>query len=83
MNNLNLMLTIYLGYIGKLVESMDKKLLTIKIIERSKSLRNKVIVWISQMARGIREMLSYAHTGIREWQSIETRDKNKQLSLKL
>lgn len=83
MNNLNLMLTIYLGYIGKLVESIDKKLLTIKIIERSKSLRNKVVVWISQMARGIKEMLSYAHTGIRQWQTIETREKYKQLCLKI
>ena len=82
-NNLNLILTVHMGYMSKLVEAIDKKLLTIKIIERSKSLRNKIIVWLSQMARGIKEILSYAHTGIKEWQHIETRDKYKQLCFKL
>ena len=44
MNNLNLMLTIHLGHIGKLAESIDKKLLVYKIIEISKSIRSKKIV---------------------------------------
>ena len=83
MNNLNLLLTIHLGHIGKLIEVIDKKLLTIKIILRSKSLRNKVVIWISQMARGISEILSFAHTGIKEYQKIEQRDRCRQLDLKL
>ena len=82
-NNINLLLTIHLGHIGKLIEEMDKKLLSIKIIEASKSLRNKVIVWIGQFARGIKNMLSYAHEGIKKWERIEKRSKYKQLSLKL
>lgn len=80
-NVLNMMLTIHMGHIGKLVESMNKKLLVIKIIERSQSLRNKVIVWISQIAKGMKEMLSYAHSGIKEWQQIEEREKYRQLQL--
>ena len=44
MNNLNMMLTIYLGYMAMLSDKIDKKLLVIKIIEASKSLRNKIIV---------------------------------------
>ena len=83
MNNLNMMLTIHLGYIAMWVDKMDKKLLVIKIIEASKSLRNKVIVWLSQMSRGIKEILKYCHTGIKEWQDIEQRPDNKQLQLKL
>jgi len=83
MNNLNTILTIYLGYIGILSEKMDSKLMTIKIIESSKSLRRKIIVWLSQMARGIKEILSYCHTGVKEWQQIEKREKYKQLVLKL
>ena len=83
MNTLNLLLTIHLGHIGKLIENLDKKLLTIKIIERSKSLRNKILVWISQMSRGISEIFKYAKTGIKEWQKIEIREKYKQLELKL
>ena len=83
MNVLDLILNIHLGHIGKLVEKLDKKLLTIKIIERSKSLRNKILVWISQMSRGISEILKYAKVGIKEWQKIEKRDKYKQLELKL
>lgn len=83
MNNLNTILTIYLGYIGMLSEKIDRKLMTIKIIEASKSLRKKIIIWLSQMARGIKEILKYCHTGIKEWQKIEIREKYKQLKLKL
>ena len=83
MNNLNLMLMIHLGQMAILIEEMDKKLLSIKIIERSKSLKRKVIVWLSQMARGISEILKYAHTGIKEYQKIEKRERYKQLILKL
>ena len=82
-NNLNLFLTIHIGHINKLAEEMDKKLLSIKIIEASKSLRNKVIIWMSQFARRIKEILSYARTGIKEYQKIESRPKYKQLELKL
>ena len=83
MNNLNMMLTIHLGYIVMLVDKMDKKLLVIKIIESSKSLRRKIIVWLSQISRGIKEILKYCHTGIKEWQEIEIREKYKQLEFKL
>lgn len=83
MNNLNLLLTIHLGHISKLAEVMDKKLLTIKIILRSKSLRNNILVWISQIARGIEKILSFAHNGIKEYQKIEQRDRYRQLELKL
>ena len=82
-NNLNLLLTIHLGHINKLAEEINRKLLSIKIIEASKSIRNKVIIWMSQFARGIKKILSYAHTGIKEWQKIEIRDKYKQLALKI
>lgn len=83
MNNLNMMLTIHLGYIAMLADKIDKKLLVIKIIEASKSLRRKIIVWLSQISRGIKEILKYCHTGIKEWQDIEQRPEYKQLQLKL
>ena len=83
MNNLNMMLTIHLVDITMLVDKMDKKLLVIKIIEASKSLRRKIIVWLSQISRGIKEILKYCHTGIKEWQDIEQRPEYKQLQLKL
>ena len=83
MNNLNMMLTIHLGHIAILAEKIDKNLLTIKIIYASKSLRNKTIVWLSQIARGIKSILAYAHEGIRKWQKIEQIEKYKQLELKL
>ena len=83
MNNLNMMLTVHLGHIAILANNMNKKILTIKIIYASKSLKDKAIVWLSQIARGIKEILKYAHNGIKEWQKIEVRNKCKQLSLKL
>jgi len=66
-----------------LIEDMNKKLLTIKILERSKSLRRKVFVWFSQISKGISEILKYACAGIKEYQKIEKREKYKQLQLKL
>lgn len=83
MNNLNMMLTIHLGHIAILSDKIDKNLLTTKIIYASKSLKSKSIVWLSQIARGIKAILSYAHKGIKEWQHIEERIQNKQLQLKL
>lgn len=83
MNNLNMMLTIHLGHIGILADKIDKNLLTIKIIYASKSLKDKSIVRLSQIARGIKNILGYAHTGIRDWLKIETREKYRQLELRL
>ena len=62
---------------------MDKKLLTTKIILRSKSLRNTILVWISQISRGMKEILKFAHKGIKEYQRIEQRDRYRQLELNL
>jgi len=83
MNNLNMMLTIHLGHIAMLADKIDKKLLLIKIIYASKSLKDKSIVWLSQIAKGIKNILSYAHNGIKEWQEVEKRTNLKQLSLKI
>ena len=83
MNCLNLMLMIHMGHLGMLIEDINQKLLTIKILNRSKSLRNKVLVWFYQMARGIKEILSYAKKGIKELEKIEKREKYKQMTLRL
>lgn len=83
MNNLNLFLTIHMGHLALIAEKLDLNLLAIKIIEASKSLRNKIIVWYSQLARGMSEILKYAHTGVKEYQKIEIRESYRQLQLKL
>ena len=83
MNNLNMMLTIHLGHIAMLADKIDKNLLTIKILYASKSLKEKAIVWLSQIARGIKNILSFAYSGIKEWQDIEVKEEYEQLSLRL
>ena len=83
MNCLNLMLMIHMGHLSMLIEDIKKKLLTIKIINRSKSLKNKVLVWFYQIARGIKEILSYAKKGIKELEKIEKREKYKQITFRL
>ena len=47
------------------------------------ALKEKCKIWFGQMSQGIFEILKYAHTGIKEWQNIEERNKVKQLELKL
>ena len=66
-----MMLTIHLGHLAFLADKINKNLLTIKIIYASKSLKQKSIVWLSQIARGFKNILALAHEGIREWQHIE------------
>lgn len=82
MNNLNMLLTIHLGHLAFMADKINKNLLTIKIIYASKSLKQKSIVWLSQIARGIKNILKYAHTGIRDWQKIE-KSEYIQLELRL
>lgn len=82
-NVLNKILTCVMLHNGILAEKINKKLLVIKIIEASKSLKNSLLVWYGQISSGIREILKYAHTGIKEWQNIEEREKYKQLKLLL
>ena len=83
MNNLNMLLTIHLGHIAILGDKMNSNLLTIKIIYASKSLKGKSIVWLSQIARGIKDILAYAHEGIKKWQDIRVKVHERQLQLKL
>ena len=83
MNNLNMMLTIHLGHLAILADKIDKNLLTIKIIYASKSLKDKSIVWLSQIARGVKAILAFAHEGIKKWKEIEGKEEYKQLFLKL
>ena len=82
-NVLNKILTCVMLHNGILAEKINKKLLVIKIIEASKSLKSNLLVWYGQISSGIKEILKYAHTGIKEWQNIEEREKYKQLKLLL
>ena len=66
-NNLTYIFNLVIGHIISLVEEMDKKLLSIKIIEESKSLRQKVGVWITQFAQGINTILVRSVVGIKEF----------------
>ena len=66
-NNLTYIFNLVIGHIISLVEEMNNKLLSIKIIEESKSIRKTVGVWITQFAKGINVMLMRAVVGIKEF----------------
>ena len=87
-NNLTYIFNLVIGHITSLVEDMNNKLLSIKIIEESKSLRQTVGVWITQFARGINTMLRRSVTGIKEYfkdskKKIENEILVTQLSLQI
>lgn len=87
MNNLNFIFMMLLGLVTKLIEEMDNKLLSIKIIERSQSLKEDLVVFISMFSRGIKEILSYAYTGVSSFKKINKSKEEclylEQLSLQL
>ncbi len=87
-NNLTYIFNLVIGHIIGLIENMDNKLLSIKIIEESKSLQQKVGVWITQFSKGIHTMLSRAVVGIKEFFKESKKKMNNevlgtQLSLQL
>mgnify|MGYP001028680663 CR=1 FL=1 len=87
MNNLNFIFMMLLGLITKLIEEMDKRLLSIKIMEQSQSLRENLVVFISMFARGIKEILSYAQIGVNSFKEKKKQKEEctyiEQLSLQL
>lgn len=83
MNNLNKLLTYCMFYLTTIIEKLDTSFYSNIVLERAKSLKEKFIVYLSIISRGIKEILKYARTGIKEWQNIETREKVKQLQLNL
>lgn len=83
MNVMNTILMIVVGHIGLLAESIDKKLLVIKMIERGKALKSKAYLWYYQIVKGIKTILRHAHNGIREFQDIRKKEEYKQLQLNL
>ena len=87
-NNLTYIFNLVIGHIISLVEDMNNKLLSIKIIEESKSIRQTVGVWITQFARGINTILSRAVVGIKEYfktskKELESEILITQLSLRI
>lgn len=81
-NNLNKLLTYTIGIVALLSEKIGQRKFIDKIIKESKSLRNKVCLWLYQIARGIYNILMMAKTGIKEWQNIrKTKQYEDQISL--
>lgn len=87
MNNLNFIFMMLLGLITKLIEEMDQRLLSIKIIESSQSLKEDLVVFVGMFARGIKEILSYAYTGVSAFKKERKKSEDciyiEQLSLQL
>ena len=82
-NNLNLMNTMVIGHVGQLSEEIEESLLSIKIKQRSNSIRNRVLFWYYQIAKGIREILAHAKTGISILHNIEVRPRTRQMRFNL
>lgn len=83
MNVLNTLLMIHLGHIAVLADKVNKKLLVIKIVERSKSLRMDNSLWFYKIKSGIHEILKFSQKGSKEQMRIRSKGKYKQLQLSI
>lgn len=81
MNCLSDLLMMHAGQVAIMADKIDRKLLIIKIIERSRSLKKKVYFWLVQISRGIKEILKYSQGNLEKYQKKERRTKLRQLSL--
>ena len=77
------LLMIHLGHIALLADKVNKKLLVIKIVERSKSLRMDNSLWFYKIKSGIHEILKFSQKGIKEHMRIRSKGKYKQLRLSI
>lgn len=82
-NNLTNIFELLVLLIINLIEEMDNELLSIKIIEESKSLRQVVGVWITQYAVGIHKMLRRAQKGIKSFFKEKIKEEIFGIQLKL
>ena len=85
-NNLTYLFNLVIAHIVSLIEEIS--LLSIKIMEESKSLRQNVGVWITQFAVGINKMLRRSVVGIKGYfkgskKKINNEILGTQLSLQL
>lgn len=81
MNVINSLLMMHIGHLTLLTESINKKLLVIKIVERSRSLKSKNYFWLYQIKDGIGEILKFGHRGIEDYLQIRRHQPYKQLKL--
>ena len=80
-NVINNLLMMHIGHLTLLTESINKKLLVIKIVERSRSLKSKNYFWLYQIKDGIGEILKFGHRGIEDYLQIRRHQPYKQLKL--
>lgn len=78
---INSLLMMHIGHLTLLTESINKKLLVIKIVERSRSLKSKNYFWLYQIKDGIDEILKFGHRGIEDYLQIRRHQPYKQLKL--
>lgn len=83
MNVINMLLMVHIGHMSLLAEKINQKLLVIKIVERSQSIGKKAYLWLYRIQEGIREILHYAHQGIRDYLHIRENRIYRQMQLKL
>ena len=81
MNVINSLLMMHIEHLTLLTESINKKLLVIKIVERSRSLKSKNYFWLYQIKDGIGEILKFGHRGIEDYLQIRRHQPYKQLKL--
>ena len=80
--NLNLLLTIVIGYLGLLTEKEDDTIMVYKIYKASKSIyENKAVFTYYKIAEGIKNILKKSSTGIADFISKSENAQSNQLSL--
>ena len=67
LNNLNFIFMLTLFFICIQIEKMDSNLFSIEILLRSQSLKEKLTVWISQYANGMKNILEHSQSGVQNF----------------
>ena len=83
MNNFNTLLTYAIGFIGIIMETHGKNGLTDRLIQNSKSFKEKVLFNYYQVARGIIKTMKYPRCGIGGLKKIRSNEPYQKMTLKL
>ena len=66
-NNLNTLLSFLIGFFGRLIEKKETKILTQRLLKAANPLKQDVLFYYYQLAKGICKTLALARTGIGDW----------------
>lgn len=82
-NTLNKLLSFALGFLAMLAEKSKTSELSHMLIMRGNAYKDRMLFYVYQLSKGVREVLNFTKEGIKSWQRIRKNEHIDQLCFRL